>query len=54
MLALMDGPDFTDVSGKTVFAYAHPMFWAPYTSTQRAGLKCSLQKNCRTATYCRA
>ena len=31
MLALMDGPGFTDASGKTVFAYAHPMFWAPYT-----------------------
>ena len=31
MLALMDGDGFTDASGKTVFAYAHPMFWAPYT-----------------------
>lgn len=31
MLALMDGPGFTDASGKTVFTYAHPMFWAPYT-----------------------
>ena len=31
MLALMDGPGFTDEAGKTVFTYAHPMFWAPYT-----------------------
>jgi CHAT domain-containing protein len=31
MLALMDGPGFTDEAGRTVFTYAHPMFWAPYT-----------------------
>jgi CHAT domain-containing protein/tetratricopeptide (TPR) repeat protein len=30
-IALLDGPGFTDQSGKTVFAYAHPLFWAPYT-----------------------
>ncbi len=30
-MALLDGPGFTDASGKTVFAYAHPLFWAPYT-----------------------
>jgi CHAT domain-containing protein len=30
-MALLDGPGFTDQSGKTVFAYAHPLFWAPYT-----------------------
>ena len=31
MMALADGPGFVDDSGKTVFAYAHPLFWAPYT-----------------------
>lgn len=31
MMALADGPGFTDEGGKTVFAYAHPLFWAPYT-----------------------
>jgi CHAT domain-containing protein len=31
MVALMDGKGFTDVSGNTEFAYAHPLFWAPYT-----------------------
>lgn len=31
MMALMDGKGFTDESGKTLFTYAHPLFWAPYT-----------------------
>lgn len=31
MLALIDGKGFTDDKGDTVFAYAHPLFWAPYT-----------------------
>ena len=31
MVALMDGDGFKDDSGKTVFSYAHPLFWAPYT-----------------------
>ena len=30
-MALVDGPGFTDQSGKTLFSYAHPLFWAPYT-----------------------
>ena len=30
-MALLDGEGFTDSSGKTVFAYAHPLFWAPYS-----------------------
>ena len=29
-MALLDGPGFQD-NGKTVFAYAHPLFWAPYS-----------------------
>ena len=27
----MDGKGFTDPGGKTLFSYAHPLFWAPYT-----------------------
>jgi CHAT domain-containing protein len=31
MMALMDGPGYSDAGGKTLFSYAHPLFWAPYT-----------------------
>ena len=31
MMALLDGPGFTDDKGKTIFTYGHPLFWAPYT-----------------------
>ncbi len=32
MLSLIDGPGYIDlVSGKVVFSYAHPLFWAPFT-----------------------
>jgi CHAT domain-containing protein len=31
MLALIDGPGAVDGSGKTIFSYAHPLFWAPYS-----------------------
>jgi CHAT domain-containing protein len=31
MIALLDGKGFTDEKGDTVFTYAHPLFWAPYT-----------------------
>jgi CHAT domain-containing protein len=31
MLALMDGPGYLSAGGKTEFAYAHPLFWAPYS-----------------------
>jgi CHAT domain-containing protein/tetratricopeptide (TPR) repeat protein len=31
MVALIDGDGFKDDAGKTVFSYAHPLFWAPYT-----------------------
>jgi len=30
-IALLDGGGFIDSNGKTVFAYAHPLFWAPYS-----------------------
>jgi len=31
MLALIDGPGFKDERGRSLFSYAHPLFWAPYT-----------------------
>jgi CHAT domain-containing protein len=31
MLGLMDGPGYMDGDGRTVFSYAHPIFWAPFT-----------------------
>ena len=31
MLTLIDGPGAVDGSGKTIFSYAHPLFWAPYS-----------------------
>ena len=30
-MALVDGAGFTDNGGQTQFAYAHPLFWAPYS-----------------------
>jgi CHAT domain-containing protein len=31
MLGLKDGPGYVDDQGRTVFSYAHPVFWAPFT-----------------------
>ena len=31
MTALIDGKGYTDDKGQSVFSYAHPLFWAPYT-----------------------
>ncbi len=31
MLGLMDGPGYVDDKGRTVFSYAHPIFWAPFS-----------------------
>ncbi len=31
MMALADGPGYVGSDGKTEFAYAHPLFWAPYS-----------------------
>jgi CHAT domain-containing protein len=31
MMALLDGPGTVDRLGRTIFSYAHPLFWAPYT-----------------------
>jgi CHAT domain-containing protein len=31
MMALLDGPGAVDGPGRTVYSYAHPLFWAPYS-----------------------
>jgi CHAT domain-containing protein len=31
MMELLDGNGFNDGSGKVLFSYGHPLFWAPYT-----------------------
>jgi hypothetical protein len=31
MMGLLDGPGFVDDSGKALFTYAQPLFWAPYS-----------------------
>jgi CHAT domain-containing protein len=31
MMVLLDGPGAVDGSGRTVYSYAHPLFWAPYS-----------------------
>lgn len=31
MMALLDGPGAVDASGHTIYTYAHPLFWAPYS-----------------------
>jgi CHAT domain-containing protein len=30
-LAMIDGNGFTDEAGNSLFSYAHPLFWAPYS-----------------------
>jgi CHAT domain-containing protein len=39
MLSLMDGPGYLNADGKTEFAYAHPLFWAPYTIIGDGGVR---------------
>jgi CHAT domain-containing protein len=39
MLALMDGPGYLNSEGNTEFAYAHPLFWAPYTIIGDGGVR---------------
>jgi CHAT domain-containing protein len=38
MMALLDGKDYVDEGGMTLFAYAHPLFWAPYTIIGDGGI----------------
>ena len=39
MMALADGPGYSGADGKTEFAYAHPLFWAPYTIIGDGGVR---------------
>jgi CHAT domain-containing protein len=39
MMALLDGPGYLNSEGKTEFAYAHPLFWAPYTIIGDGGVR---------------
>ena len=39
MMALVDGPGYSGADGKTEFAYAHPLFWAPYTIIGDGGVR---------------
>jgi CHAT domain-containing protein len=39
MMALADGPGYTGADGKTEFAYAHPLFWAPYSIIGDGGVR---------------
>lgn len=39
MMALLDGPGYLNGEGKTEFAYAHPLFWAPYTIIGDGGVR---------------
>ena len=37
MVALMDGAGLKSGNGETIFSYAHPMFWAPYSIIGEGG-----------------
>ena len=39
MMALVDGPGYLGSDDKTEFAYAHPLFWAPYTIIGDGGVR---------------
>jgi CHAT domain-containing protein len=39
MMALVDGPGYLNGEAKTEFAYAHPLFWAPYTIIGDGGVR---------------
>jgi CHAT domain-containing protein/tetratricopeptide (TPR) repeat protein len=39
MMALVDGPGYLNSEGKSEFAYAHPLFWAPYTIIGDGGVR---------------
>ena len=39
MMALADGPGFVGADGKSEFAYAHPLFWAPYSIIGDGGVR---------------
>ncbi len=37
MLTLMNGRGLVDQTGRTVFSYAHPIFWAPFSLVGDSG-----------------
>jgi CHAT domain-containing protein len=39
MMALAEGPGYVGADGKTEFAYAHPLFWAPYSIIGDGGVR---------------
>jgi CHAT domain-containing protein len=39
MMALADGAGYLGTDGKTEFAYAHPLFWAPYSIIGDGGVR---------------
>jgi len=39
MMALADGPGYLGADGKPEFAYAHPLFWAPYSIIGDGGVR---------------
>jgi CHAT domain-containing protein len=39
MMALADGPGYVGADGKSEFAYAHPLFWAPYSIIGDGGVR---------------
>jgi CHAT domain-containing protein len=39
MMGMVDGPGYLNAEGKTEFAYAHPLFWAPYTIIGDGGVR---------------
>jgi CHAT domain-containing protein len=39
MMALADGQGYLGANGKTEFAYAHPLFWAPYSIIGDGGVR---------------
>jgi CHAT domain-containing protein len=34
---LMDGPGLVDSEGRTLYSYAHPIFWAPFVVVGEGG-----------------
>jgi CHAT domain-containing protein len=39
MIGLMDGPGVTNPAGRTMFSYAHPIFWAPFSVVGDGGVE---------------
>jgi CHAT domain-containing protein len=39
MMAVVDGPGYLGADGKSEFAYAHPLFWAPYSIIGDGGVR---------------